>query len=65
MSTTFARISCSAATAAALRISACVGDCLRLLQLGADVLAHVDVGDVYREDFVRGAGVQAALEDYL
>ena len=39
-----------------------VGFGLRRLQFGADVLADVDVGDVDRNDFESGSGVEALGE---
>ncbi len=68
---TWAFISCSRAAANALRSSAFaratrrVGLGLIGLQSGADVLAHVDVGNVDRHDLKRRLGIQAAFEHRL
>jgi hypothetical protein len=35
---------------------------LRLLEFGADVFPDIDVGDVDREDFERGAHIEAAVQ---
>ncbi len=42
-----------------------IGLGLQRLEVGADVVAHVDVGDVDREDLVGRAGVESLLQHAL
>ena len=68
---TAACISCSLATAKAPALFGFgsgdphVGFGLKGLQVGADVVADVDIGDIDRQDFIGRAGVEAFLEHSL